>query len=320
MPFAGLSHHDQQRLKEIGQNWSFDVPHAISEVQQIYEKALAEQDRSGIRQVLRDVAYGEHPRQILDAFLPRALAPNRVAAIFVHGGAFVRGSKRVNESMYDNVGYWFARQGIPLFNIEYRLATDSPYPSGSVDIGLATGKVAGILRDEFRLEHPDIFLIGHSAGGAHVASYCAAPELQQQFNPMIRGAVLLSARVKADLLPDNPNAYAVRQYYGGSQEALDKGSSLNHVEHFSVPTFIGISEYENPYLDIYGAQLFLEKLKLHHRPLRLLQMKGHNHISIVAHFNTPEDDLGREIIAFMTEVCSISNDSGVAPQSTRPSK
>jgi hypothetical protein len=31
---------------------------------------------------------------------------------------------------------------------------------------------------------------------------------------------------------------------------------------------------------------------------RFLQLAGHNHISLVAHFNTGEERLGREILAF----------------------
>jgi hypothetical protein len=32
-------------------------------------------------------------------------------------------------------------------------------------------------------------------------------------------------------------------------------------------------------------------------------MRGHNHISVVAHFNTGEDTLGREILDFFENGC-----------------
>lgn len=49
---------------------------------------------------------------------------------FVHGGAFTRGSKSVDGEIYDNVLYWFARQGFIGVNIEYRQAPVARFPRG----------------------------------------------------------------------------------------------------------------------------------------------------------------------------------------------
>ena len=54
------------------------------------------------------MAYGPHPRNILDVYKPsRGRARPSPVVIFVHGGAYVGGDK----SYYGNVTTWFARPG-----------------------------------------------------------------------------------------------------------------------------------------------------------------------------------------------------------------
>ena len=65
-----------------------------------------------------------------------------------------------------------------------------------------------------------------------------------------------------------------------------------------LPVFIAIAEYENPLLDVYGAEtLHRIAVARGHAP-RFLRLPRHNHISIVAHINTEEDTLGCEMRDF----------------------
>ena len=63
---------------------------------------------------------------------------------------------------------------------------------------------------------------------------------------------------------------------------------------------IAIAEFENPFLDVHCAELFYRLSAAAGRAPRFLRLEGHNHTSIIAHLNTAEDRLGREILAFMT--------------------
>jgi acetyl esterase/lipase len=144
-----------------------------------------------------------------------------------------------------------------------------------------------------------IFLIGHSAGGTHVASYAYDPAARDSVDPAVQGVVLLSARLRADVLPGNPNAEPVRAYFGADESKFDERSPLTHAAQSQLPVFIAIAEYENPYLDVYGAELFHRiALARGHAP-RFMRLPHHNHISIVAHINTEEDALGGEMREFM---------------------
>jgi hypothetical protein len=62
--------------------------------------------------------------------------------------------------------------------------------------------------------------------------------------------------------------------------------------------FIAVAEYENPLLDVYGAEFLHRVAAVRGRAPRFMRLPDHNHISIVAHFNSGEETLGPEILEF----------------------
>jgi acetyl esterase len=114
--------------------------------------------------------------------------------------------------------------------------------------------------------------------------------------------VLISARLRADRLAVNPNAEAVAAYFGADAALDEIRSPASHVAQSEMPTLVAIAEHENPLLDVYGLE-FAHRLAAArgHAP-RVLQLAGHNHMSMVAHFDSGEDLLGREVVAFFEGV------------------
>ncbi len=118
------------------------------------------------------------------------------------------------------------------------------------------------------------------------------------------GAVLISARVVADVLPDNPNAAGVRAYFGDDAALYAQRSPLTHAEHIDVPLMVVVAEHENPYLDAYGSAFFERVAQARQRTgrparaPRFLQMLRHNHTSVVAHFDSGETLLGDAMLDF----------------------
>lgn len=263
-------------------------------VKDAYAPLLEAAPRQGVA-VERNVPYGTHPRQVMDIFRPEN-ASGAPVLVFVHGGAFVRGDKCASAHIYDNVLYWFARQGYLGINIEYRLAPEAPYPAGARDVAgvieWLRAHAAGRGGDPARLH-----LMGHSAGGTHAASYAYDPALGD-LGRHLRALVLVSARLRADALPENPNAGAVRAYFGDDTARYDALSPVTHGAGSALPVFIVNAEYENPLLDLYGLELAHRIAVARRRAPRYLRMTGHNHMSIMAHFNTAEETLGREILDF----------------------
>ena len=141
LPLAGAPLTLQKTMADIGPVWGSNIQAHSDMVKKAYAPLLAAAPKDGIT-VTRNIAYGAHARQVADIFQPanvkvKGNAGGAPVVVFVHGGAFVRGDKRTSDEIYDNVMYWFARQGYLGINIEYRLAPDSPYPGGADDIAAA---------------------------------------------------------------------------------------------------------------------------------------------------------------------------------------
>ena len=73
--------------------------------------------------VHRDLAYvsGDHPRQVLDLYLPRAAGPLPLIA-WIHGGAFLMGSKE------DRIPGEMLEQGYAIASLNYRLSQHARSP------------------------------------------------------------------------------------------------------------------------------------------------------------------------------------------------
>lgn len=283
-------------MVEVGSRWGQDIPAHVRLMVDSFTSLLAGAPKGGV-EVTRDIAYGAHPRQQLDVFRPIG-GRTMPVVVFVHGGAFVDGHRNRSAEVYSNVLYYFARNGVVGVNIEYRLAPEHRYPSGSEDVGLAVDWVKRRIV-EYGGDPEKIFLIGHSAGAAHAASYAYDRRLQPASGPGIAGLVVLSGRVRAETLPENPNARKVEAYYGTDPTVLDDCSAVMHVSAESVPTMIAVAEYENPLLDVHCAELFHRLAEAKRRAPRMVWLGGHNHTSVIAHFNTAEERLGREILEFI---------------------
>lgn len=304
-PFGSLPPDAAAALEAIGPVWGSDIGKHRDLVIAAYTPVVAAADNTGIT-VYRELAYGGHSRQVLDVFEPRPTEGSRPAAgmdvvMFVHGGAFVRGKKSVNGHIYDNLPYWFARQGCVAVNVEYRLADEAPYPGGADDVALAIAWVQANI-GRFGGSPARIFPIGHSAGGTHIATLLLDPLLAQHRSREIAGAVLLSPRMQVDVLPDNPNAHGVRAYFGDDESLYEQRAPGNYAHLARVPMMVVNAQFENPYLDLYGARFFYELGLAKGAMPRFVQMPKHNHSSLVAHFNSGEEFLGREILRFFESV------------------
>lgn len=281
-------------MAEIGPVWGLDIQKHRDIVLAAYLPLLQAGPTLGV-EVVRNLAYGPHPRQVLDVYRP-ASAARAPVVIFAHGGAFVRGDRDLNAEVYGNVLRYFARNGYIGVNMEYRLAPEAAFPAGAEDVGAAiewaAQNIAAYGGDPGRL-----YLVGHSAGGTHVASWVFDARVRAGRAPGVVAQALISARLRADARPENPNAQAVRAYFGADEELYDERSPVACGAASAVPTLIAVAEFENPLLDTYGAELFY-RMSAAGRAPRFVQMAGHNHISIVAHFNTAEDMLGAAILDF----------------------
>ena len=118
-----------------------------------------------------DIAYGPDERHKLDVFAGARPERAMPVVLFVPGGGFVGGAKnREGVPFYQNVGVFFARNGVVGITMNYRLAPKFPWPAGGEDVAAALRWVKQNI-GRFGGDPERIFLFGQSAGGAHAAHY-----------------------------------------------------------------------------------------------------------------------------------------------------
>lgn len=128
---------------------------------------LVPKDR-GARSVARGLPYGDHPRQRLDLYAPRAAGANKLPVIlFFYGGSWSSGSA----ATYAFVGHALAAQGFLAVVADYRLVPEVRFPAFIEDGAAAVAWVRGHAA-RFGADPDRIVLMGHSAG-AHIAAMLA---------------------------------------------------------------------------------------------------------------------------------------------------
>ncbi|MGH9563763.1 MAG: alpha/beta hydrolase, partial [Terracidiphilus sp.] len=178
-----------RRLDQLGDAFNPDV---IAENFKLFTP-LHERAPFADVDIMRDQRYGTDERNRLDVFQPKSSAAgSRPVIVFVNGGGFIGGDKSMpNAPFYDNVGAWAVRHGLVGVNITYRLAPQHPWPAGSEDLAAALvwirSKIAEHGGDPAR-----IYVMGQSAGGAHVANFLAHGRFASPAREALAGAILVS--------------------------------------------------------------------------------------------------------------------------------
>lgn len=241
--------------------------------------------------VLRDLAYGPHERHRLDIFV-REGTHDAPVVVFVHGGGYVMGDKRLpGLPFYDNVGNWAADAGFVGVTINYRLAPDHMWPCGAEDVAQAVAWV----RANIALHGGDprrIFLMGQSAGAVHVAGYLSRPDA----GAPVSGAVLVSGAY--DLGQVSPTAYALA-YYGTDRTRYERFSTINGLVKTAVPLCVVVAEFDGIDFRRQAALLVGAYGRARGDIPRIHWLAGHNHLSTVLAIGTPYDALGPVVREFV---------------------
>ncbi len=115
--------------------------------------------------VEKDVVYQQSASYSLlaDVYLPATPEASRPAILVLHGGSWQRGSKERMEDVAEQL----AGQGFVVFNANYRLAPDHPYPAQIQDVRKAIEYMRKNASD-WSMDPDRIGVLGYSAGG-HLA-------------------------------------------------------------------------------------------------------------------------------------------------------
>lgn len=121
-------------------------------------------------QVDRDLAYGPHPRQILDVYRPAGQTSGALI-VMVHGGAWRFGDKALGRVVRHKVERWLP-QGHVVVSTNYRLLPEADPLEQARDVARALAFVQA-QAGRWGADPERLVLMGHSAG-AHLAALLTA--------------------------------------------------------------------------------------------------------------------------------------------------
>ncbi len=277
------------KIREMGKNLS---PEIIGTTMKLYVPLHGNVDRSGVK-VTIDEKYGPDERHRLDVYAPseKASSPMPIL-VFVHGGAFVAGDKSApNSPFYGNIGYYFAKRGILTVIPTYRLAPKHKWPAGTEDVA---GALAWVRKngEKFGGDTNRIIIMGHSAGGAHVATYIFQEEFQLKEGDGLSGAILMSGVYDPAMFPAPP-------YYGEDKSKYPSMAPIRYIDGRKIPVFIIFAEFDPYSFDVQTSDLFQALCQRDKACPTIKQLIGHNHLSEAYHIGTADESIGPDIVEFI---------------------
>ncbi len=262
---------------------------------------LQENEPYAAVKVVRDVKYGPSERNLLDVFAADGSATGagnaRPVLMFVHGGAYIRGEKRrAGSPFYDNVMLWAARHGMVGVNVEYRLAPKDPWPAAGEDMGAAVRFVADNIKT-YGGDPGRIFLMGHSAGATHVATYVGHKEFHGPKGSGLAGAIFSSGAY--DLSKDEPSEG--RTAYFGDPSHYAERSALPGLVDSATPFMISSAELDPPAMEQQFNLLKDTMCKSKRGCIRAIVLPHHSHMSESYAINTADTQLSDQILEFIAK-------------------
>ena len=271
------------------------APPLLEGTQKLYAPLVARPDPQ-LCTVERDLVYGPDARHRLDIFHPAKAATRPVPVVaFVHGGGFVRGDKGgADAPFYNNVGVWAVQQEMIGVTLTYRLAPGSQWPSGADDVAAAVDWLNSNV-SRFGGDPDRIFLMGQSAGAAHVAGHLAGHHGRGPVRNLA-GAVMLSGIYDLLSLRHSPFEEA---YFGADSARFAAASSLDGLANTDVPCLFTVSELDPASFQQQALRLLNARWAAQGALPRLLYMQGHNHLSPILQLGSPVDTLGGDLLDFI---------------------
>ncbi|NQV54578.1 MAG: alpha/beta hydrolase [Rhodospirillales bacterium] len=293
-PVRGMQNDIAAEIRKMGSDFNAEI---LAATRDLYIGPLTDLDRSGIT-VTSDIQYGDDPeRNLLDVHVldqkPSVPAP---VVFFFHGGGFTQGDKNgEGEIIHGNIGNFFARNGMIGVNATYRLAPDNQWPVGAQDVGAAVAWTREHIAD-YGGDPDRIYVIGHSAGSAHVATFAFHKDLQPEGGHGVAGVILMSGTYAI-----NPERVAPNQkaYYGEDASQYGKMSLLENLEWGDFDVLITVAELEPINFGMSGTALVAELTKKYGRLPRFKLLLDHNHPSPSLSIGTSDETVSAEILDFI---------------------
>ena len=140
-----------------------------------------------------------------------------------------------------------------------------------------------------------IYIMGHSAGAVHVATYVGHSEFHGPKGVGLAGAIVVSGLYDIAAVPSGGPE---NKYYGDDRSKYAERSSLVGLTKASIPLMVAYAELDPEFFHP-QAKLLNEELCKAGRCPRFLYLPKHSHMSEVYAINTKDTSLSDAILAFV---------------------
>lgn len=223
-------------------------------------------------------------RHKLDLYIPKDQKDFPVL-MFVHGGSWKSG----NKSLYTPLGTLFAKSGIGVAVINYRLSGKNltiKHPDHINDVAAAFAWVHANI-GKYGGKSDRLFISGHSAGG-HLVSLLATDASYLKKHKLgldsIRGVMSLSGVY--EIFPFPPFI----EVFGRDVDICKAASPINHVQAKDPPFLICYADKDFPTIDTLSER-FGKKLTDNKCEAKVLKIDNRTHITIIVQIALSADDL-----------------------------
>lgn len=247
-----LFHSEEAHLKNSPGSPSQDAKTASAQAQNPQTIAMVENVK-----IIRDVAYGTHPKQRMDIYAP-AHAKHAPVIVFLHGGGWTSGEKDAPIIYIHKVNRWVPK-GLIVISVETRLMPEANVYAQVQDFAQAVASAQQHATD-WGGDADQFILMGHSSGGTIASVLSADPKRVTDLGGKRWLATFSldssSLDIERTMRLWKPDMFTYA--YGNDAKKWPSASPFALLNQDSIPIFIACSMFR-PDSSCEQAQLFKEK-------------------------------------------------------------
>ena len=237
------------------------------------------------------IAYG--PTEIEKIDIYKTMRGNAPIQIFIHGGAWRRGSAK--DSAYP--AEMFVTAGAVFIAVDF-VSIDKADGNLMTMADQVRRAVVWVYKNGARFggDPNRLYLSGHSSG-AHLAGVALLTDWQKDFGlpeDIVKGALLISGMY--DL---KPVRLSKRSEYVNFTDTMEQAlSTQRHLEKLKTPIIVAHGTLESPEFQRQTRE-FAAAVKAAGKPVQLIVAEGYNHFELPETFGNPYGLLGRAALEQM---------------------
>jgi len=239
----------------------------------------------------RTIRYGDHPRQVVDLYLPPGAGPHPVV-VMIHGGCW---SAPWDRTLMNHVSDDLRRRGIAVWNIDYRVIEEggTGYPDIFTDTAAAADALM-VQAGQYGLDLRKVVGVGHSAGG-HLALWLAARKnltrgtiFNMRDHLRLTNVVSLGGIPDLELAEQPPGTGCGTEVVGNligrgrsARRHLFADTSVPHMGSLGIPQVL-INGTEDRIIPTFYAEDYAGKMRAKGDDVRVRLIERTGHVELIA--------------------------------------